>query len=90
LEFQVGFFKVVWTMVSSQRKCLIEWHLCFFSTNNGQLTTDKYLVCLSQLWWRLFCWRIPTNCKKYVKKNLSQFISRRHRSSLHPPSMPSR
>jgi hypothetical protein len=22
LEFQVGFFKIVWTMVSSQRKCL--------------------------------------------------------------------
>jgi hypothetical protein len=26
-----------------------------------QLTIGKYLVCLGQLWWWLFCWRIPTN-----------------------------
>ena len=31
-----------------------------------------YLVCLSHLWWWLFCWLIPRNCKKYTKKN---FIS---------------
>ena len=31
-----------------------------------------YLIFLSQLWWWLFCWRIPTTCKKYAKKN---FIS---------------
>ncbi len=30
LEFQVGFLKVVWTMVSSQRKCLIERNRSIF------------------------------------------------------------
>jgi len=30
LEFLVGFLKVVWTMVSSQRKCLIECNRSIF------------------------------------------------------------